>query len=222
MYPNLAGNMGACCSGALISIIVTLIKPDNKFDWAETKRINPRGRANDQLESSATKTSDSSSDNPSSSEGVMEDLEKKDRAPATVHSVDNSDAISALSGEQPPEDYETLQRSLRAAIWASVAMSFIIVFVRLFWFLLAGTSVRTTILTTLHAQLIPIPMFLSHYVFSLTFFKAWMIICVIWLFIAAFITSVLPLCESRRAMGAIVRGVILALRRNEKGEKAAV
>ncbi|PCH38689.1 hypothetical protein WOLCODRAFT_38226, partial [Wolfiporia cocos MD-104 SS10] len=56
--------------------------------------------------------------------------------------------------------------------------------------------------------LIPIPMFLSHYVFSLTFFKGWVIICVIWLFIAAFITSILPLWESRRAMTQIARGVI--------------
>ena len=64
----------------------------------------------------------------------------------------------------------------------------------------------------MHTQLIPIPMFLSHYVFTLTFFKGWMMICVIWLFIAAFITSILPLYESRRAMGTIVGGVVLDLR----------
>ena len=51
-------------------------------------------------------------------------------------------------------------------------------------------------------------MFLSHYVFSLTFFKAWMIISITWLFIAAFITSVLPLLESRQAMGTFLGGVI--------------
>lgn len=68
----------------------------------------------------------------------------------------------------------------------------------------------------MHTQLIPVPMFLSHYVFSLTFFKAWMIICVIWLFIAALITSVLPLCESRQAMSAIVLGVVRDLSRKER------
>ena len=51
-------------------------------------------------------------------------------------------------------------------------------------------------------------MFLSHYVFSLAFSKAWMIISITWLFIAAFITSVLPLLESRQAMGTILGGVI--------------
>jgi hypothetical protein len=57
-------------------------------------------------------------------------------------------------------------------------------------------------------QLIPIPMFLSHYIFSLRFFKAWLIISVIWLFLSAFITSVLPLVESRRAMLEILSGAM--------------
>ena len=35
-----------------------------------------------------------------------------------------------------------------------------------------------------------------------------MIISITWLFIAAFITSVLPLLESRQAMGTILGGVI--------------
>ncbi|EIW86874.1 hypothetical protein CONPUDRAFT_24894, partial [Coniophora puteana RWD-64-598 SS2] len=56
--------------------------------------------------------------------------------------------------------------------------------------------------------LIPIPMFLTHYVFSLTFFRAWLTLCVIWLFVAASITSILPLWESRAAMGDIYRGIV--------------
>ncbi|KAI0736599.1 Sodium:solute symporter family-domain-containing protein [Fomitopsis betulina] len=200
IYPNLAGNMGSCCSGALISIVVTLIKPDNEFDWSQTRKINPRGRAMDRkLNHGLGPAKDSPfvpSDSPSGGAAIMEDLDKAEKSDiqSAVQSVDNAreDSASDSFEEQCPEDYETLQRSLRAATWASIIMSFVIVF------------------------LIPVPMFLSHYVFSLTFFKAWMIICVIWLFIAALITSVLPLCESRQAMSAIVLGVVRDLSRKER------
>ncbi|KAG0691799.1 hypothetical protein DFH29DRAFT_818901, partial [Suillus ampliporus] len=58
------------------------------------------------------------------------------------------------------------------------------------------------------SQLIPIPMFLSHYVFSLNFFKGWIIICVAWLFVSAGITSILPLWESRVAIKDIFLGMV--------------
>lgn len=51
-------------------------------------------------------------------------------------------------------------------------------------------------------------MFLSHYVFSLNFFKGWIIVCVLWLFVAACITSILPLWESRLAIKSIFLGVV--------------
>lgn len=137
IYPNLAGNMGSCCSGALISIIITLIKPDNDFDWSETKKINPRGRAMDQqLKHGLGPAKDGllvPSDTPSSDAGTMEDLEKaKSEVQSAARSVDDEreDSASNSSEEQRPEDYATLQRSLRAATWASAIMSFIIVFVR--------------------------------------------------------------------------------------------
>ncbi|EIW79454.1 hypothetical protein CONPUDRAFT_58872, partial [Coniophora puteana RWD-64-598 SS2] len=62
------------------------------------------------------------------------------------------------------------------------------------------------------SQVIPLPLFFSEYIFSLRFFKAWVIICVIWLFLAAGITSLLPLWESRAAMGDIVSGILKDIR----------
>ncbi|KIJ68206.1 hypothetical protein HYDPIDRAFT_124416 [Hydnomerulius pinastri MD-312] len=175
MYPNLAGNMGACCSGAIISVIITLIKPDNEFDWSETKKINPRAR---EMEKRRSLTSDSKSisndeDEPSGSE------KEKSEAMTRASSVKEDASV-----DMEAEKYESLRKSLRVATWASGIMTFIVIF------------------------LIPIPMFLSHYVFSLAFFKGWIIVCVIWLFVAACITSVLPLWESRAAMGDIFRGIV--------------
>lgn len=173
--------MGSCCAGALISIVVTLIKPDNEFDWSETKKINPRGRAMDVERMKAAQSSPKDVDGPSADGSIHEkDSEKADALTRTSSIKEPETPID----DAEVEDYETLRKSLKVATWLSVSMSFIIIFI------------------------IPIPMFLSHYVFSLTFFKAWVIICVIWLFIAACITSILPLWESRGAMADIGRGVI--------------
>ncbi|KAH7929342.1 Na+/solute symporter [Leucogyrophana mollusca] len=176
MYPNLAGNMGACCAGFLISIIITLIKPDNDFDWEETKKINPRAREMERQRALVDKADATSHDG----EEFPVDSEKQKSETAThVSSVKE-----VPSRVENLENYESLKKSLKVATWASFIMTFIVLF------------------------LIPIPMFLSHYVFSLAFFKGWVIVCVIWLFVAACITSVLPLWESRAAMKDIFQGLI--------------
>ncbi|KAG2350176.1 Na+/solute symporter [Suillus weaverae] len=172
MYPNLAGNLGACCSGAIISAIVTLIKPDNEFDWSATKRINPRAREMDRKQATLPDSvSASGSDSP---------VEKEKQESATADVASAKDDITI---DVPAEEYAELQRSLKVATWASLTLTFIVLF------------------------LIPIPMFLSHYVFSLNFFRGWIIICVIWLFAAAGITSILPLWESRAAIKDIFLGM---------------
>jgi hypothetical protein len=45
--------------------------------------------------------------------------------------------------------------------------------------------------------IIPIPMFLSHYVFSRPFFTAWVVISFIWVFSALFMCGILPVWETR-------------------------
>ncbi|KAG2056983.1 Na+/solute symporter [Suillus hirtellus] len=173
MYPNLAGNLGACCSGAIIAAVVTLIKPDNEFDWSATKRINPRAREMDRKRA----TLPDSASGPGSNSPV--EKEKQEDAAVDVASAEDDTTIDV-----PAEESAELQKSLKVATWASLILTFIVLF------------------------LIPIPMFLSHYVFSLNFFKGWIIICVVWLFVAAGITSILPLWESRAAMKDIFLGMV--------------
>ncbi|GBE84789.1 predicted protein [Sparassis crispa] len=177
MYPMLAGNLGSCCSGVLISIIVTLIKPDNKFDWTETKKINSRGHA---------LVSAGRPDEPqtrSSLNGPTSAL-KSEKNSEVMHVLTANDKMELDLKDDTHEDTEMLQKSLVMATWSSLAVTFILIF------------------------LIPIPMFLSHYVFSLHFFRAWVVISVLWLFVAALITSILPVWESRDAMINICRGII--------------
>lgn len=45
--------------------------------------------------------------------------------------------------------------------------------------------------------IIPIPMFLSHYIFSRHFFTAWVVVSFIWVFGAFFLCGILPIVETR-------------------------
>lgn len=58
--------------------------------------------------------------------------------------------------------------------------------------------------------LIPIPMFLSHYIFSQGFFVAWVVITFAWVFCSTAISVLLPLWETagffKRLYGEVVRG----------------
>ena len=73
------------------------------------------------------------------------------------------------------------------------------------WLTESPTALRRTfklacivapILTFSIAFLIPVPMFLSHYIFSLPFFTAWIVITFIWVFCSTAISVVLPIVEA--------------------------
>lgn len=118
MYPNLAGNLGACCSGAIISAVVTLIKPDNEFDWSATKRINPRAREMDRKRA----TLPDSASGPGSNSPV--EKEKQEDATVDVASAEDDTTIDV-----PAEESAELQKSLKVATWASLILTFIVLFV---------------------------------------------------------------------------------------------
>ncbi|KAL4944944.1 hypothetical protein BDV06DRAFT_232138 [Aspergillus oleicola] len=66
----------------------------------------------------------------------------------------------------------------------------------------------STVLSLLMDIVIPIPMFLSHYVFSRGFFTGWVVISFIWVFVAFFLCGILPIWETRTFWGNMVRRVL--------------
>ncbi|KAF7360171.1 Solute symporter family transporter [Mycena venus] len=56
--------------------------------------------------------------------------------------------------------------------------------------------ISASLLTFVMDFLIPIPMFLSHYIFSERFFTAWVVISFLWVFCSAAISTILPLVEA--------------------------
>ncbi|KAJ7665964.1 solute symporter family transporter [Mycena polygramma] len=56
--------------------------------------------------------------------------------------------------------------------------------------------ISSALLTFIMDFLIPIPMFLSHYLFSRNFFVAWVVISFLWVFCSAAISTILPIVEA--------------------------
>ncbi|TVY27571.1 Urea active transporter [Lachnellula hyalina] len=56
--------------------------------------------------------------------------------------------------------------------------------------------ISSTVLTLIMLIIVPVPMFLSHYIFSLTFFKTWVGISFVWVFFALFSCAILPIYEA--------------------------
>ncbi|KAJ3559679.1 hypothetical protein NM688_g203 [Phlebia brevispora] len=83
----------------------------------------------------------------------------------------------------PPVAREVLQAVFKRALWYSLALTFIVTII------------------------VPIPMFFSHYIFSLGFYKFWVACSIIWVGSSGIFCIILPLWESRNEMGIIVKGI---------------
>lgn len=183
-YPTLAGNMAGVLTGLMVSPIVSWIKPDN-FDWEATRAINAKV-----IEGEGVAP-------PASSPGVSVDDEAKEKdisspSSSAINADDQSPAASspAKTHDQLPtvveedremaedqaylENPKALRRSYLTALFLSTVLSFIMCF------------------------LVPIPMFLSHYVYSEKGFTAWVAISFIWVFAALAICGILPVWETKR------------------------
>ncbi|GAD98264.1 hypothetical protein AN7373.2 [Paecilomyces variotii No. 5] len=150
-YPTLAGNMAAVLTGLLVSVVVSVIKPDN-FDWEVTRSINAPAAGENPI------IVQTGGENPNHNHHLrtVQDEEKE-----------------MIEDEAVVEDPKRLRQAFVLAVVASTVLSFIMDF------------------------LIPIPMFLSHYVFSKGFFIGWVVISFIWVFGAVGLCGILPIWETR-------------------------
>ncbi|EPS43878.1 hypothetical protein H072_2174 [Dactylellina haptotyla CBS 200.50] len=89
------------------------------------------------------------------------------------------------------EEYEEQQKMLkRKSLIAKVLASGLTICLLLLW---------------------PIPMYGSKYVFSKSFFEGWVVVGIIWAFVALGITGVYPLWEGRKSMARVGEGFVLAI-----------
>ncbi|KAI4176956.1 MAG: hypothetical protein LQ343_000813 [Gyalolechia ehrenbergii] len=153
-YPTLAGNLAAIMTGLIVSICISLAKPE-AFDWETTRSIN-----------AAPTTLASSTPSSTSFEDKKTQFTNSDLP--TIRDEEKEAAEDAAVVETPAK----LGRAFKTACIASFLLTFIMDF------------------------LIPIPLFLSHYIFSQGFFTTWVVITFIWVFCSTAISVVLPIWET--------------------------
>ena len=220
-YATLAGNLAAIMTGLIVSVVVSLMKPDN-FDWSSTRALNMENALEvegttpaetDSSRSSITHSGEadktavksaSEAPSPASTFPVLESTPDEKHI-HTPHNPD-SDPIRADEERQMSVDaaLEEEPSRLRSAFKLACVASFVLPFIMDF--------------------LIPIPMFLSHYVFSKGFFTAWVVITFIWVFGSSLISVILPIWETRRFFALLFRemkGDVRRRRRRRRRRSAA-
>jgi urea-proton symporter len=171
-YPTLAGNMASVLTGLFLTVVISYIRPDD-FDWEITRSINAASEV-------GTPAPDSSSRERSPSR-LPQDTKKK---PAPLDKIEsnlnhNSTLLTVLDeGKEALEDRAIMEDPTRLR----GAFKF--------------ACISATVLTLLMDFAIPIPMFLSHYVFSSRFFTGWVVISFIWVFFALGSCAILPVWEA--------------------------
>ncbi|RVD88375.1 uncharacterized protein DFL_002562 [Arthrobotrys flagrans] len=99
--------------------------------------------------------------------------------------------IRTIQQEASGEEYEAQQKLLkRKSLIAKVVASSLTICLLLLW---------------------PIPMYGSRYVFSEKFFTGWVIVGIIWAFVALGITGIYPLWEGRESMARVGKGFIMTI-----------
>ncbi|KAL9070271.1 MAG: hypothetical protein Q9161_004964 [Pseudevernia consocians] len=167
-YPTLAGNLAALITGLIITVAVSLAKPE-PFDWDTTRSINAPSSLIATPSSGSIDKEENEKDNPNQNSNLP-----------TVRDEEQEMREDQLAVEEPKK----LRRAFKVACIASFLLTFSMDF------------------------LIPIPMFLSHYIFSQGFFIAWVVITFCWVFCSTAISVILPIWETSAFFRDLYREIV--------------
>ncbi|KAN0115025.1 Na+/solute symporter [Hyaloscypha variabilis] len=171
-YPTLAGNMASVLTGLIMTTVISYIKPDD-FDWEITRGINAASEVGSPVGDSSSREQ--------SPPGLPSDAEKKSCPLRKIESnLNHNSTLPTVIDEEKEarEDREIMEDPTRLR----GAFKF--------------ACISATALTLLMDFIIPIPMFLSHYVFSRDFFTGWVVISFIWVFFALGSCAILPVWKA--------------------------
>ncbi|OMP85875.1 Urea active transporter [Diplodia seriata] len=213
-YPTLAGNLGAVGTGGIVSVVVSLVWPDEKpFDWEVTRGINAVVREPPVVEGessgTATPTTAATKEKEEEVEGGRDRVsageeEREKDVEASKQPADASAAVDTATGKvddvhigEPPAPVDDDPKSLRGAFRIACVASFVLTFIMDF--------------------LVPMPMFFAEYEFSKPFFTAWVVISFIWVFASTAISCVLPIVETAGFFGELWRNVMADMRGKKVG-----
>ncbi|CAG8982733.1 hypothetical protein HYALB_00001014 [Hymenoscyphus albidus] len=201
-YPTLAGNVSAVLMGLLITVAVSCAKPDD-FDWEITRGINAVVSEEGTFDGERDRSGELSSDPPGDVDRDMEKMKSRETGASHGQGQSIADEDEDKEDRDIMEDPKLLNGAFRLAVIAAVVLTLIMEFVPPLPpnIILLLSSLHPLYLTqtneTSNSFIIPIPMFLSHYIFSQGFFLAWVIISFIWVFFTLGTCAILPLWEAR-------------------------
>ncbi|KIW50039.1 hypothetical protein PV05_11663 [Exophiala xenobiotica] len=158
-------------AGVLTGLIVTCVVSwikPDNFDWSVTRDINAPSSLYGDVA-------------PAANPGVLGGAATTTTAPGQVGSSHNAELPTVVDEEKEEaedeavlENPQSLQRTYLVAL------------------------VLSTVLSLSMDVIIPVPMFLSHYIYSKSFFTFYVVISFIWVFAALFICGILPIWETRQ------------------------
>ncbi|OAG34371.1 hypothetical protein AYO21_11490 [Fonsecaea monophora] len=175
-YPTLAGNMAGVLTGLIVTCVVSWVKPDD-FDWAITRDINAKTSLYGNVVP-AQNVQDMMTDDAAT--GIPET--KTSEAPKDEPSNPNHNAELPTVVDEEKEEAEDAAfldnpKSLQRTYYMALILA--------------------TVLSVSMDFIIPIPMFLSHYIYTKGFFTFYVAVSFIWVFCALGICGVLPIWETR-------------------------
>ncbi|CAM1508939.1 Fc.00g026780.m01.CDS01 [Cosmosporella sp. VM-42] len=203
-YPTLAGNLAAMLTSLVVSVTVSLAKPQN-FDWEKTRSMNlvpnaeennppaklgvglggdSGGRRSIELVEGYELPNETSSPSTESTYGKNLENPRTTIQGSKLETIRGQGEMQQVQEGIIQDDHSHLQSALKLAYLSCI------------------------ILPLIMDVIIPIPMFLSHYIFSKAFFTAWVVIGFVWVFASTAISVFLPIWETRSFFKQLFRAFV--------------
>ncbi|KAI7348944.1 solute symporter family transporter [Hortaea werneckii] len=194
-YATLAGNLAAIMTGLIVTVVVSLFKPQN-FDWSITREINAKHSETIMSDQGAPGSQDAVEENKTTStlsksapKVIGNSGKGGPEASIELPSKEDMRTPRPTDGDMKADaDLEEHPAKLKRAFVTACVAAFVLTFIMDF--------------------LVPIPMFLSHYVFSKGFFTAWVVISFLWVFTSTGISVILPIVETMGFLKKFAKAVL--------------
>ncbi|WWD03414.1 hypothetical protein V865_001466 [Kwoniella europaea PYCC6329] len=186
-YAAISGSAPGLVMSALATLVLAYFFPGSN-DWTATRAIHQAdNKASTDSKGEPVSAHIASAPMP---EKNFTDEKHQDGNSTTVQTVD-------VNAESPGEANETYEREIIEELDLGLLQK---VFVR--------ASIISSSMAMIITFIVPIPMFAAHYVFSLGFFKFWIVASFIWVFLAGSFCIILPVWESRVELVSICKRLL--------------
>ncbi|KAL6240748.1 hypothetical protein RBB50_012312 [Rhinocladiella similis] len=182
-YPTLAGNMAGVLTGLIVTCTVSLLRPDN-FDWSATRDINAPSTLYGDVVPGANASVLGETRPVTPTDGQRGSIERPVETQRNQEEPKNPNHNAEL---QTVVDEEKEEAEDRAILENPQSLQRTYIF----------ALVLSAVLSLSMDVIIPVPMFLSHYIYSKGFFTFYVVVSFIWVFAALFICGILPIWETR-------------------------